>query len=147
MEMTVSAGSEPVATLPGRSFRIFALAVAAISVVTLGCAEVGAATIPDELWGKWCAESWVNFSKRGYKGSADSEEYVCDVKRIERVADDTWEAQFLCEGEFGRVRVKSVIRVQELRNERFIAIAAKLKSIRDASTTSLSPLTVYRKCE
>src|SRR3954464_5488243 len=85
--------------------------VPALLLLTDVCAAANA-TVPKELYGKWCADGWIEFNPAGYRGMSDSERYRCDITGIRKVGQDTWSAGFVCEGEFGHTEVNSTIRIQ-----------------------------------
>jgi hypothetical protein len=120
--------------------------VPALLLLTGVCAATNA-TVPAELYGKWCAEGWIAFNAAGYRGMSDSEQYRCDITRIRKVADDTWDAGFACEGEFGHTEVNSTIRIQTVKGEAVLAMANSLKHKKDAKKVGVSALAIRRKCE
>jgi hypothetical protein len=103
-------------------------------------------TVPMELFGKWCSESEIEFNATGYKGAADSEQYGCDITRIQKIAEDTWKGEFVCEGEFGRSEVISIIRRQRLKGIELLGMANSLKHRKDAARIGVSALSIQHRC-
>jgi hypothetical protein len=120
--------------------------VPALFLLTGVCAAASA-TVPKELYGKWCAEGWIAFNAAGYIEMADSEQYRCDITRIRKIADDSWNARFVCEGEFGRTEVNSTIHIQKVKGESVLAMANSLKHKKDAKKVGVSALSIHHKCE
>ena len=120
--------------------------VPALLLLTGVCAAANA-TVPEELYGKWCAEGWIEFNAAGYRGIADSEQYGCDITQVRKITGKTWNAKFMCEGEFGRTEVNSIIHVQEVKGEAFLAMADSLKHKKDAKRIGVSALSIHRKCD
>jgi len=120
---------------------LLALACSALAGTTL------AATMPDELIGHWCSSSFnFTISKKGLAGSADSEGYGCDLRNITEVEADTWKANYSCEGEFGRVKVSSLIRLETLNGRPYLATADSVER-RDAKKGQVNALSIFYKCD
>jgi hypothetical protein len=113
-------------------------------------ARTFAAPMPAGLLGKWCAGQWISVTPTGFRGSADSEEYGCDLKNIQEMenfsANETWQAVFSCRGEFGRVEVNSLIALQTL-NGFPVLVMANTLSPRASKKVSVPPVIAYVKCQ
>jgi hypothetical protein len=115
-----------------------------------GSERVAAASMPGELFGKWCAGQWISVTANGFKGSGDSEEYKCDLEHIEEIenynANGTWKAAFTCSGEFGTIKLNTLIALQMLKDTPYLAMANTL-DFQDSKKASVPPLIVYAKCD
>jgi hypothetical protein len=124
--------------------------VFSILVLLAALGQAFAASMPAGLIGKWCAEQWISVTPAGFRGSADSDEYGCDLKHIKEIenssASGTWRAIFSCHGEFGRVEVNSLMALQMLNHSPFLVVSNTLS--RPASKkVSVPPLIAYAKCQ
>lgn len=107
------------------------------------------ATMPDSILGNWCSDSemsHIEVTPKGFQGSSDGEGWACDVKYIKEVANQTWRAVFSCNGEFGTVEIRSLIKLQMLNGSLYLAWTETLNK-RDAKKIASSPpLTISSKC-
>ena len=104
------------------------------------------ASIPSELQGKWC-ENEIEFDAAGFRGASNSEGYRCDIMRISKVDENIWNADFVCEGEFGRAAIHSLIRLERFNGVAYLAMTQRLKHIQDTKIISVQPLTLRQKCK
>ena len=112
-----------------------------------------AASIPDELIGKWSASTdeycSIQFTATGFTDLSEGEGYGCQAKSIRRLADihhdPTWSVVFVCEGEFGKVQVNSIIRMQTIGGKRVVRRADTLRP-QDAKKVAMPPLSILYKC-
>jgi hypothetical protein len=129
--------------------------ICALSTLLLhaGASMAVAASMPDELIGKWSARAGghcgIQFTSKGYTGSSDSDGYGCRAKSVLALAqphqDPAWRVVFVCEGEFGKVQVNSLIRLQTINGERVMTRAENLRPQDDKKAT-LPPLSILHKC-
>jgi hypothetical protein len=112
-------------------------------------------SVPDELIGIWSASTddfcgGIKFTSKGYTGSADGEGYGCDVKSVRKLSDEfsetpTWRMVFVCGGEFGKVQVNSLIRVQTVKGLRLM-VQVNTLSPKDAKKVTVQPVSILYKC-
>src|SRR5262245_10156244 len=84
-----------------------------------------AASMPQEFVGKWAGGDHCGFTidSTGYSGTAESGRYRCTLKTISQVPNtEHFRATFLCEGEFGKVRMSSTMTVQSVGNDTILAM-------------------------
>jgi len=113
-----------------------------------------AASIPDELIGRWSASTddfcGIKFTAKGYTGSADGEGYGCYVRSVRKLSKESienlmWRMVFVCEGEFGEVHVNSLVLLQKIKGVPFMAHVDTL-SPRDAKKAVVQPVSILYKC-
>jgi hypothetical protein len=122
-------------------------------LVHAGASMAVAAAIPDELVGKWSASAGghcgFQFTAKGFTGSSDSDEYGCRARSVLALTqphqDPGWRVVFVCEGEFGKVQVNSLIRLQTIDGERVMTRAESLRP-QDAKKATLPPLSILHRC-
>jgi hypothetical protein len=128
--------------------------ICALSTLLLHAgASMAAVSIPDELIGKWSARAGghcgIQFTSKGYTGSSDSDGYGCRAKSVLALAhphqDPAWRVVFVCRGEFGKVQVNSLIRLQTINDERVITQSDTLRP-QDTKTASVPPLSILHRC-
>jgi hypothetical protein len=129
--------------------------ICALSTLLLhASASMGvAASIPDELIEKWSARAGgycgFQFNSKGFTGSSDSDGYGCQAESVLALAhphqDPAWRVVFVCEGEFGKVQVDSLIRLQTINGERVMTRAETLRP-QDAKKATLPPLSILHRC-
>jgi hypothetical protein len=116
-------------------------------------AAAAAASIPHELVGRWSASSdercAVQFTANGFTGSSGGEGYDCQARSVRTLGDPhqhpTWSIVFVCEGEFGKVQINSLFRLQTIKGKRVLTQAITL-SPRDAKKAAVPPLSLLREC-
>jgi hypothetical protein len=116
-------------------------------------AATAAASIPHELVGRWSGSTGercgIQFTAKGFTGSSDGEGYDCQAKRVRALGDlhqdSTWSIGFVCEGEFGKVKINALYRLQTIKGKRVMTQAATL-SPRDAKKAVASSLSVLHEC-
>jgi hypothetical protein len=57
-----------------------------------------------------------------------------------------WRIVFFCEGEFGRVRINSLVRLQTIKGVRFMAHVDTL-SPKDAKKAIVQPVSILYRCQ
>ena len=128
--------------------------LSALLVYADTCIAVAAAvSIPHELVGRWSASTaercGIQFSANGFTGSSGGEGYDCQANSVRTVRDRrqglTWSIAFVCEGEFGKVQISSVIRLQTIKGKRVMTQANTL-SPQDAKRAAVPPLSVLHEC-
>jgi hypothetical protein len=114
-----------------------------------------AASVPDELIGSWSEINddfcGIEFKPKGFNGSADGEGYGCIVKSVRVLSEPlsqtpTWSIVFVCEGEFGKIQMTSLIHLRTIKGIRMMARADSLGSL-DAKKADVAPLSLLFKCK
>jgi hypothetical protein len=128
--------------------------LSALLVYADACVAVAAAvSIPHELVGEWSASTdercGIKFTAKGFTGSSGGEGYDCQARRVRTLGDlhqdPRWRIVFVCEGEFGKVEIDSLLRLQTIRGKRVMAQTATL-SPRDTKKAAVPPLSVLHEC-
>jgi hypothetical protein len=127
----------------------------AVSAFLAGTQIAVAASVPQELIGRWSESTdefcGLQFTAKGYTGSSDGEGYGCDVKSVQALPDSsaetpTWKIVFVCEGEFGRVQVSSIVRLRTIKGLRIMAHADTLRP-QDMKKAVVPPLSILYGCQ
>jgi hypothetical protein len=128
--------------------------LSALLVHADACVAIAAAvSIPHELVGKWSASTdercGIQFTAKGFTGSSGGEGYDCQARSVRALGVvhqyPTWRIAFVCDGEFGKVQINSLFRLQTIRGKRVMTQATTL-SPQDAKKAAVPPLSVLHEC-